>query len=138
MLLINAEGNVDLLKNHKAPQGLQYLVESMSLQIIVVAESAAARQVIVDLMDYNKEEFAEDNQARTMQSIATLAFIQSANSTAWNQPTHYNQSGINHKTKFLSLNINNVAATQYKVHVYGQLIPISRTEAIIEWFRKGR
>lgn len=44
----------------------------------------------------------------------------------------------NHKTKFLSMGPLTIAQINSCIQIYGELVIASRTELLIEWFRKGR
>lgn len=46
-------------------------------------------------------------------------------------------NNIDHKTKFISVAKTDAATSNLSVSIYGKIIPASRIQLIIEWFRKG-
>lgn len=50
---------------------------------------------------------------------------------------NFSISGIDHKTKFVSIAKTDAGACNVVVSVYGEIIPASKIQLIIEWFRKG-
>ena len=112
-------------KGHKAPSGFQYLIEGIFISILDAGNSNAV------ILDYITED--EVSFLGTVTNIHALLIVPTDNVNAG-----VHMTGINHKTKFLTIALSDSAATVVWVGIYGELITISRTEAIIEWFRKGR
>lgn len=124
MLLISVD-YTDLLLRFKAPKGLQYKISGICFSNINVVAG-----VVVFVVDYLAEDELTDSMIRTVPNIA-----------AWNSALSSSGIFINnmdHKTKFITIAKNSTAPVRTIINIYGDLVPISRTEAILEWFRKGR
>lgn len=114
-----------LIKTWKAPRGTMWKVDSLS---IVVSDSSTASLVIVD---YAFEDNVDPGSV-SLAGIDALIFV-----TA-NALTQYRLTKMDHKAKFLSVLINTLVSTNFHVAIYGEIVSASRTDLILEWFRKGR
>ncbi len=113
---------------YKAPKGLQYLVESINFTAVTISDDNQI--VVIDrLIDDATIELGTFDE-----SIASATFEVAANNLQWN---HW-IGNINHKTKYLSIATISTNTIFALVTIYGQLVPITKIDAIMEWFRKGR
>jgi len=123
MLLISVQYN-DAILRFKAPRGLQYFIESISM-----VNQTAINNILVMVIDFLAEDEQTDSFNRSSPSIANMI------TTIGGLHTFINS--INHKTKFISIGKNSTAGVTTFINIYGKLIPISRTDTLLEWFRKG-
>lgn len=114
----------DLPQQFKAPTGLMYMVESIHL-INLTAEVGT----LIFVGDYN---------------LHVLSATDSKEPTNWLAIHHCDTvsdimiRGINEKTKFLIAHKNSSTLINGRITVYGTLVKASRTQLLIEWFRKVR
>ncbi len=124
MLLIAEEFLDDILR-FKAPRGQQYFVTAIAMVNLL-----AVNNVFSFVIDFLSEDQQTDSLIRSAPFLAGIVTTVSGHNIVIQD--------INHKTKFLTIGKNSTTAVRVFVSIYGKLIPISRTDALIEWFRKGR
>lgn len=121
MLLIGVVFN-DQALNFKAPKNMMYKISGINFS----NDSPVGGQIRIF------DEQTEDNVDFTSKTgfIASFGISVDGNS-------HFIDN-IDHTTKFISI-LKNVAATvNVDIQIYGDLVKASKTDLIIEWFRKGR
>lgn len=121
-LLISAHLLDDTLV-YKAPIRMMYFIETITVAVI----GTIVGYIVVQ--DTLNERFA-DTLVGQRDIIAAFS-----GGSLDDQPT---VSGINHKSKFLSVGKTSSAAMDARILIYGELVPATTTELILEWFRKGR
>lgn len=110
------------IRRFKAPKGLQYLITGIYLAVF---EATTGNAYVLDYL-------VEDEI--TVVLVITEQNVLSMIST--NVIDNSFIDNLNHKTKYLTL--GTVGNANCLFVVFGELIHLSKTEAIIEWFRKGR
>lgn len=112
-----------LFKNFKAPKGKQYLIKS----VIFVIQTSGNNTVV--LLDYNIEEhpFGVGSVGSAFMGFEVI-----------NTNSNNVQYFVEVETKYFCVTALSTATIDCDVYVHGDLIPISKKEAILEWFRKGR
>ncbi len=122
MLLIS-ELFVDDVIHHKAPSGLQYFIQSVNF----MAGSGVLASILI--LDYLVEDEITDIHT-TREVLCSYSPEISG--------TNHQIVDINHKTKYISITKDLAASVAVAINIYGKLVPLTRTDAILEFFRKGR
>lgn len=121
MLLISA-----LLQDNalvfKAPKNHMYFVENVSFV------NSQADDFFIFVFDEMLEDVVDITSRRSPIAVFEAAI----------SGTNFHVTGINHKTKYLTVNKSNANSVNIFVLIYGELIKASRSELLMEWFRKGR
>ncbi len=113
----------DLTHRFRAPPGKQYFVESINF----MAGTGVASSILI-FDRWVGFEVVDLSSARHV--LATFNTEISG--------TNHNITSINHKTKYLSISKDISGNVAVPIEIYGEIIPISKLEAIWEWFGKGR
>ena len=123
MLLISAN-MLDLFLRYKAPVNTMYNITGINFSNFL---SVSAELFVYD---YLLEDDITDDDSGSSNFIATF-------NTAIAGTSHFIDS-INHKTKFITIGKNTGTSIACQVQIYGDIVPVSKTDLLIEWFRKGR
>ena len=121
MLLISTVFN-DIVLNYKAHKGMLYFIEG----ILFSNDSGVGGQIRI------YDEIIEDAPDVTTRAGFMACFSPSTDGS------NLFVGNINHKTKYISILKNVVATVNVDIVIYGELIKASKTDLLIEWFRKGR
>jgi len=123
MLLISQRIIQEIPKRFKAPRHLMYLIDSV---IFVITSANANRIVISDRL--------VDDQATTVNELDGFVMFNPVNTNVNN----VQYTNLNVKTKFLTIGMHTTIGATVFVYIFGEYFKASRTDLLIEWFRKGR
>lgn len=123
MTVLISANLTDLILKFKAPRGMMYFVEGINFATVQA-----------DGIYITVHPFAIDAtfniDVSTRQAIASFS--------ASIAGTNHFIGGINEKSKFLSIAKASVQTVDVSIEIYGELVKASRTELIMEWFRRGK
>jgi hypothetical protein len=112
-------------RNFKAPKGVQYKIDTIAFNVM----TGAGNQM--HIVDYLIEDDSPADIGLSLQSLITFDLN--------NVPFGLSITDVDHKTKYLSLSPRiNTTAFSASISIFGSLVPLSKVDAVMEWFRKGR
>ena len=114
----------DLPQQFKAPTGMMYMVESIHFVNLTIEAGTLIYVADYNIHPNNVTDNKEPSNWLAIHECDAISDIQI--------------NGINEKTKFLIAHKNSSTLILGRVTVYGSLVKASRTQLLIEWFRKVR
>ena len=126
MLLITQRLTDDFFR-FKAPKGKMYLIESMNFNN---RDSTLNTILIFDEWLEEDAGAVDDNTTRRSQ-IASFYVIAIDGS-------NHSISGIDHECKYITIAKTQATSVDVLIEIYGKFTIASKTDLILEWFRKGR
>ena len=110
-------------QQHKAPRNMMWIVESISIS----SETSVNAHLM--FVDREARPSVITSLANTIQRIIGSFSLTIAG-------VDKEITGINQKTKYVSVGLNVAGSPDVKYQVFGELIRASRKELLIEWFTK--
>ncbi len=110
------------MRRYKAPRGMMYIINIIHVSVATTATNTFG---VVD--------HAIDQEDQN--SIANGNFIFSIDTGS---AINDSLENLKIKTKFFTIGFFGSNAAAVRVAIFGELVTVSRTELLIEWFRKGR
>lgn len=112
----------------RAPKYTMFHIHS----IYFVVTSALSGSVYV----LDREYVRTDGNEASIANADDIGLSDLASFRMTNAGSHSHITGIDHKCKNITIAKDNNAASNVKVYIYGDIIPASKRELIIEWFLK--
>lgn len=134
------DSNVEThVKNFRAPDGYAFLITGVTLTCLRYEEEALPGQVLARIYDRQLTK-TPDAQQVGLVPIAALGFIYGANATITHMPTQYSIYDIDHLSRYLSYELNNIQEDRpidVIIAIYGEHEKMNRADRIYEYIKKA-